>query len=175
MTPQQVVGVGVRLFAVWLGLTSLGYFLAAPAALAANPFGSGDAVMLSYAMGAGCVAAGLLLWFAPMLVAHKLLPRTQHDNRLSLQAHELARVGCSLLGLWLLARALPSLMWFLLRSFVMVDAGSSFSALGPDARLDVAVSLFEAVFALLLMLKSAAFARLVTPAQTPSTREPDAD
>lgn len=174
MTPQQFVGIGVRLFALWLGLTSVGYFTSVPAMLAANPVGSGDAVTLAYAMGIGCVLVGLLLWFAPMLVAHKLLPRTQHDNRLSFQAHELARVGCSLLGLWLLARALPSLMWFLFRSFLMVDAGSSFSALAPDAKLDVAVGLFEAAFALVLVLKSSAFARLVAPAQAPSIGEPDA-
>lgn len=160
MTPQQLVGIGVRLFALWLGLLSIGYFFSA--VLAASRADAGSVVGI---MGAGCLLIGLVLWFMPMLVAHKLLPRTQHDNRLSFRAHELARAGCSLLGLWLLAKALPSLVWFLLRALLVAESGSAFSALTQDAKLDVGVALFEAVFAIVLVLKSAAFARLAAPAQ----------
>jgi hypothetical protein len=119
--------------------------------------------LLAYGLGAFYLLTAILLWVLPMVVAHKLLPRTQHENHLSFQAHELARVGAALLGLWLFSKALPSLIWLLFRSFLFVDAGSTFSALTPEARLDVFVALFEAGFALLVIFQAKTFAKLVVP------------
>ena len=162
MTPQQLVGIAVRLFAAWLTLTSIAYFTSIPKVLAESPpLGSSAAMLATYAIGALYVAGALLLWFFPMVIAHKLLPRTQHENRLSFQAHELARVGCSLLGLWLFAKASPALVWLVFRSFLFVEGGSSFSALAPEAKLDVAVAAFESLFALVIMVKSNLFASIV--------------
>jgi hypothetical protein len=164
MTPQQLIGTAVRLFAIWLGITSIAYFSSIPAALAAAPIGNGSGVTVAYALGGIYVLAALLLWFFPMVVAQKLVPRTQHTNHLSFRSYELARVGCALLGLWLVSKALPSVVWFLFRSFLFTDAGgSSFSALAPEAKLDVAVSFFELAFAVVVIVKSGAFARLVSP------------
>ena len=165
MTPQQLVGLGVRLFALWLGLSSVTYLVSA-LSVPDRPEMAGTAALAGL-MGAGGLLVGLVLWFVPMLVAHKLLPRTQHDNHLSFRAHELARVGCSLLGLWLFAKALPPLVWFLLRAFLVVDSGPAFSALSQETKLEVGVGLFEALFAVILMLKSGAFARLVAPPEAP--------
>jgi hypothetical protein len=173
MTPQQLIGIGVRLFALWLGLSSIAFLTAVPSDLSAVPPGFDNSVALSYAIGAAYVASALLLWFFPMLVAHKLLPRTQYANLLTFQAHELARVGCSLVGLWLFAKAVQSLVWFLFRSFVMVDAGSSFSALPLATKVEIGVALFEVFLALMLILKSHVFATLVVP--TPSPPKPDTD
>jgi hypothetical protein len=163
MTPQQLIGLAVRFFAIWLAITSIAYFLSIPTSLAATSVASGNAISLAYGLGALYLLAAIFLWFCPMLVAHKLLPRTQFENRLSFQAHELARVGVALLGLWLLSKALPSLVWLLFRSFLFVDAGSSFSALTPEARLEVFVALFEAGFALLVIFKAKVFAGFIVP------------
>ena len=162
MTPQQLLGTAVRLFAIWLGITSLSYFSTIPTAIANAPVGGGTASTVAYALGSGYLLGALLLWFFPMLVSHKLLPRTQHTNALTFQAHELARVGCSLLGLWLFAKELPTLVWFLFRSFLITEATSSYSALAPEMKLEVAIALFECVFAAIVIIKSAAFARFVS-------------
>lgn len=168
MTAQQLVGLAVRLFAVWLGLSSITYFTAISQALSASPGDNGAAHSTALAIGGAYVAGAVLLWFFPMLVAHKLLPRTQHTDRLAFQGHELARVGCSLLGLWLLAKALPSLAWFLLRTVIVTKGGSSsFTALTPEDRLDLAVACVECVFALVAIFKSGAFASLVVPGLKP--------
>lgn len=164
MTPQQLIGIAVRLFAIWLGISSIAYFSTIPGSIASAQMPEGNSVAVAYTIGSACIGSGLFLWFFPMLVAHKLLPRTQHTNYLSFQAHELARVGCSLLGLWLFAKALPSLVWFVFRSFVVIDAGASFSALDAATKLEIGVALFELLFALVLILKSRAFANLLEPA-----------
>jgi len=161
MTPQQLLGVGVRLFAIWLAVTSVGYFTSIPAALDSVP-GAGGATV-AFAIGGAYLVCALALWLFPMVVAHAVLPRTRFENRLSLNAHELARVGASLVGLWLLARALPSLVWFVLRSFLFLEGGSSFASLGSEAKLDLGVAAFEVAFAAFLITKSNVFAGIVVP------------
>ena len=52
MTPQQLVGLACRLFAVWLVLNSIAFFTAIPAALASAPLGAGESAGVSYAIGA---------------------------------------------------------------------------------------------------------------------------
>jgi hypothetical protein len=165
MTAQQLVGVGVRLFAAWLVLTSIPYFVAIPIQLAATPLPGGrGAVVLSFAIAAAYVLGALLLWFFPMVVASRLLPRSQYTDRLAFQGRELARVGCALLGLWLFARALPSLVWFLFRSFLLIGPASSFSVLDEQSRLQLIVAAFELAFSVLVIAKAGAFAKLVVPA-----------
>ncbi len=160
MTPQQLVGVGVRLFAIWLALTSVSYFTLIPETVRAA---SGGGTTAALAIGGAYLVAAVCLWFFPMVVAHTLIPRTRHENRLSLNTHELARVGASLIGLWLLARSLQTIVWFIFRLFLYTEAGASFSSMAPEAKLDVAVAVFEVLFAVFLIVKSSAFANLLVP------------
>jgi hypothetical protein len=127
------------------------------------PVGSGSSIPVAYGLGASYLVGALLLWFFPMFVAHKLLPRTGHANHLNVQAHDLARVGCALLGLWLFAKAFPTVVWLFFRAFLFVDAGSTFSALPPESKLDVAVAMFELLLGLALVVKSGVFAGAIVP------------
>lgn len=162
MTPQQLIGLGVRLFAIWLALSSIPYFVAIPAQLAAAPVpGAGGASALSYGVAVTYFVGALLLWFFPMVVAHRLLPRTAQTNHLSFRARELARVGCGLIGLWLFAKELPALTWFLFRAFLVVGSASSFDALNGQAKLEIIVAAIEIALAVLLVAKAETFARLV--------------
>jgi hypothetical protein len=170
MTAQQLIGVGVRLFAVWLILTSVAYFVAIPNQLLAGPIaGGGSAAALSYAIAIAYFLGAVFLWFFPMVVANRLLPRSHYANRIAFQAQELARVGCSLLGLWLFAKALPSLIWFLFRAFILVGSSSSYSALDAQLRVELGVAVVELAFAVLIIAKAGAFAKLVVP----ETRVPE--
>ncbi len=165
MTAQQLIGVGVRLFAAWLVLTSIPYFVAIPNQLATTPLpGDRGAVVLSFGIAIAYVLGAVLLWLFPMVVASRLLPRSQYTDRLVLQGRELARVGCALLGLWLFARALPSLVWFLFRSFLLIGPASSFSVLDEQSRLQLIVAVLDLAFSVLVIAKASAFAKLVTPA-----------
>jgi hypothetical protein len=169
MTPQQLIGLGIRLFAIWLGLTSIAYFTSIPAALALLP--SDSATAITYALGGAYIFGAVALWFFPMVVSHKLLPRTQYENHLNFQERELARVGICLLGLWLFAKVAPTLTWFLLRSFIYTEAStSSYSGLSPDTKIEVAVAAFQAGLALFFVFKAGVIAGFVCAKQ--SKREP---
>ena len=173
MTPQQILGAGIRLFAVWLALSCIAYFSAIPSALSASAVESGDSIMASRVVGVLYVIAALLLWFFPMAVAHKLLPKTSHFNSLNIHGFELARAGAGLLGLWLVAKALPTLSWVVFRAFLFVDMGSNFSALPPEMKLEVAVAVFELLLGLFFVLKSGLLARTVMKAD--GSRAPSQD
>lgn len=164
MTPQQLVGTAVRLFAIWLALSSIAYCNAIPAALEANA----SAQYGSYFVAALYLLVAALLWFFPMVVAHRIIPRTAHDNRLAVQGHALARVGIALLGLWLAAQALPSVVWVLYRSALLAEVNSSFASLTPDIKLDLAVSLTELFIAGVLVARAGAIARVAVPTATES-------
>lgn len=174
MTPQQLVGLGIRLFAVWLGIASVAYWVTIPAALVENNLGN-NSNTLSYAVGAAYVIAALLFWLFPMAIAHKLLPRTHYQNRLSAEPHELAKVGSALLGLWLITKAAPSLVWLIFRSFLFMESSAAFSSIAPDAKLNISVALFQLLLAVVLIVKAGAFAQMVIPvaeAPAPEGEEP---
>lgn len=157
MTPQQLIGIGVRLFAIWLAMTSLFYLLALPGQLARADLD--DSQFISYAIGAGYLIATVVLWCFPMSIAHKLLPRTKYDNTLSMiQPLELARVGAALVGLCLLAKALPSVVDVIFRAFLFVPTGSTFAGMDLDTKLNLAGAVFELLLSVAIIVKARTFA-----------------
>ena|SRR6218665_3905290 len=159
MTPQQLVGIGLRLLALWLALTSVRYLLAFPMAL--MKFDLANRTAYSYSTGIAFIVAALVLWFFPMWLANKLVPRTQFENRLNLQPLEAIRAGCVLIGLWFFASAFPNLVWFFFRAVVANANVSAFSSLDLDTKLALAVDLFEVGFSLSLIFCAGQFALMV--------------
>jgi hypothetical protein len=159
MTPQQVVGLGVRLFAIWLALIGLPYVVYIPSALARQNIDFGTT--LSYLIGAGFFIVAVLLWIFPMVVAHRLIPRTTFDNVLTVSTFEAAKVGCCLLGLWLLIKSGPALVSFLFRGFLVAGDGALFSSLNVDQKLDLAILVVETAIAILLVTRASTVATLL--------------
>lgn len=159
MTPQQFVGVALRLLALWLVLSAVRYFFAIPAALA--QYDMAERTVYSYSTGIAYIVAALPLWFFPMWLAGKLLPKTRFEHRLNLQPLEAIRVGCALIGLWVFANAAPNLAWFFLRAVLFNPATSAFNALDAQAKLDIAVALFELGLSLVLIFRAGPFASMV--------------
>lgn len=164
MTPQQLVGLGVRLFALWLALTSIGTISAiwSTPLPDGTPKGLGIGLGIAYLVGAGG------LWFLPMAVAHRLLPRTSHTNAISAGGFEIARAGTCLLGLWLLVKTLPAAAWYIFRMAALTSAGPAIDAFNSDAKVDMAVIVFQLGLAVVLIVKSEAFARAAVPATNSS-------
>jgi len=117
MTPQQIVGLAVRLFSVWLVFLTL-QFVGSGKALNAGLGSEAGYVYFIAATVMACLAAAL--WFFPMWIAHKLLPRTQFENVLHVPAQEAVTVACVIIGLWLFAsHVLPGLAHFVSLAFAM--------------------------------------------------------
>ena len=169
MTPQQLVGLALRLLALWLALSSVRYLLAIPMALV--QYDLADRTAYSYSTGIVYIVAALLLWFFPMWLANRLLPRTRFEHHLNLQPLEAIRVGCALIGLWVFANAVPNLAWFFFRAVIFNPATSAFNALDANARLDIAVALFELGVSLVLIFRAGPFASIVERVASGSARQ----
>jgi len=167
MTPQQIVGLGVRLFAIWLGLTAISDFVHALPVVFNPPPGYGEHSTAAALLVTGAVAflfstTAALLWLFPMTVAHALVPKTYFDNKLHASTLEVARVGCCLLGLWLLLETGPHLVSFIVRSFLVAGSGPYIETLPLQTKLGLAVTVTQVALALLFVFRSGAIARMVT-------------
>lgn len=117
MTPQQIVGLAVRLFAIWLIFAAL------------QMVGSGISVSNQagleptygfFVWAALMFLLALALWFFPLVVAHRLIPRTRFEDVLRVPATQAAMVACVILGLWLFtSRVLPGLAYYVSLALAM--------------------------------------------------------
>jgi hypothetical protein len=118
MTSAQIVGLGVRLFAIWLVVSILRHvpgmwqFNLSDAA-ASNS--STNVVILVVAFLILALATGL--WFFPLTVANKLIPRSSRTDHIHVPIEQAESLGFSLLGLWVLASSVPDLFYWLFMAY----------------------------------------------------------
>jgi len=168
VTPQQFVGVAVRLLAIWLGITAFQSF-AIGKALAD---GRSGASWLPYVFTALYFGAAVFLWVFPMAIAHRLVPRTRYADRLTMPAREALVVACVVIGLLsIVFRALPLLSGYLSLAFYWIGGGQPISTLPFERQIDVFVGMTQLVAGLLLVAKADALADRLVPAQAPVSRE----
>jgi len=108
MTPHQTLGVVVRLFAIWLAIYAarelVGVYVAGRE--------RDDAYVLAIVATVSILAIVfvVVLWFFPKTIARGLLPQAS-DTPARPSAPEMwFAVGTSLIGLWLVASAVPGLL-----------------------------------------------------------------
>lgn len=163
MTPQQVFGTTLRLAALLLVVRTIEYLSAV--LVAAKHLETDASMGLAYATAASYLVLAALLWFFPLLVAHKLIPRTHFDNHLNIQPLEAARVGSALIGLWFFMEGLRRFSWYFFSFFTFTDP--SIQNMSSDTKLDLLAQVIQFTVALLLIFRSADVARLIVrPAAT---------
>lgn len=157
MTPQQWIGIGVRLFAIWLVVEAAGRLFTAGAALVSNRLASYPDVLFTHytslAIGTLELLAAAVLWLFPLAVAGSLLPRTRHHDALQVPARTAAAVGCALIGLWVLADLLPQGAYWIVYALLYLQQPLSFRH-DPTTMLQVASSLVQLGVALVLILRA---------------------
>lgn len=166
MTPQQIVGLAVRLFSIWLVVLAL-QILAYGNGINAQPGIEGTQV--HYLLSAVVFLLAILLWFFPMSVAHKLIPKTQFDNVLRLPVHETVVVACIVFAMWLfLAKVLPALAFYIPLFVVIVHDKQPIANYDEFHFMRLAPIAIELVVSLVLMFKARAISKfLVTPKGQP--------
>ncbi len=153
MTPQQIVGLFVRILAIWLVVSAL-QLIGVGAALDDQQMP--EKTLVPYIISAILVAFAIALWFFPMAVANKLIPRTQFDNTLSVAAHEAAAVACIALGLWLfVAKSLPLLTQYIsVAALVNNNIQSLAIEMGASYNTRLILGLVELVASVILTFKA---------------------
>jgi hypothetical protein len=106
VTPQQVVGVAFRLFAIWLALHAMGYVPSFFRTIGSeSPF-----VYMAFLLALNAVII-LALWFFPLVIAGKLIPSQAAQSHPSVTAESWLAIGCTLIGLWTLTTTIPQLVY----------------------------------------------------------------
>jgi len=152
MTPQQIVGVAVRLFAIWLVVTAI---QAAGTGLGTSAQPGTQTTIAPYVFSALFLVVAILLWLFPLVVAHRLVPRTKFDNLLHVPAQEALVVACVILGLWVLVvRAVPAIAYYVTVAIYWSRNGQSVSSLDPSLHFGFVLGLVQLVMALFLVFKA---------------------
>ncbi len=151
MTPHQTLATTVRLFAIWLFLyyisTTLGTYLQL------NKHSSDDTLLpLFIGLGSTLIICGLL-WVFPTAIAKKILPNssTTENNQTNLFDGWFS-VGCSLIGLWVLAKALPALVSYITSDYIGQKLYPESYVQNPDWLLMLYFNIFQLLFGLWLFL-----------------------
>jgi len=113
MSPHQAIAVAVRLFAVWLAAYAL-------RTASATFLGGSATVYGGHIDTKGLIVAGIIglltlfvaafLWFFPLTAAKKLLSPPAATPAPAETLDTWLAMGCALIGLWLLASAIPSML-----------------------------------------------------------------
>ncbi len=158
MTTHQIVGLAVRLFSVWLVFLTL-QFVGSGKALNAELGSEAGYAYFVAAIVMLCLAAAL--WFFPMWIAHKLVPRTQFENVLSVPAQEAVTVACVIIGLWLFSsHVLPGLAHFVSLAFAMRVNNQPLTASDQFTIVRLGPVVIELVIASVFCFKAHAISRL---------------
>lgn len=118
MTSAQIVGLGVRLFAIWLVVSVLrhvpGMWQFNASGVAASNSAT-NLVIVVVAVLILALAAGL--WFFPLTVANNLVPRSSKTDHLHVPIDQAQSVGFSLLGLWVLTNSVPDSFYWIFMTY----------------------------------------------------------
>ena len=131
MTPQQILAIGFRLTSVLLVFAGIQYMTTLPSAQ--EVFAS--TTNTPYLASAVYFLPAIFLWLFPMWTAHKILPRTVHENHINIHSIQFTRVSCCLIGLWIFSQGILNSTWHILWFFIFGGKASFVSSLAPDAQL----------------------------------------
>ncbi len=169
MTPQQAVGLAGRLFAIWLALGSFQSWMMVRAAQAE---GLPDAHWLQYSVPAVYWVAAVFLWFFPLSIAHRLVPRTRFEDRMALPARQLVVVACVVFGLAVvLLRALPAVADYVAAAAFWLGTGQPLASMDADRKAGLLQGAIQLAAGLACMFKADAIAARILPPPPDRERE----
>jgi len=128
---EQIVALAIRVFAVFLlvyGLRSLSTFV--PIGYINDMASEAWIWIAVFAI----VLFGIvwLLWFFPLSIARKLLPRTtQKSTEVAVSAQEIETIAFTVLGLWVLSTGVPDIIYWITYWLTIANA-----SVDPDISLD---------------------------------------
>lgn len=163
MSREDIVAIASRLFAVFLLVTILRSFPGAAALLAPQgeppSFAIWAVVAVVFSAGAAICA---IVWFFPLTIARRLLPVMKEPrSEKGMSASIALAVGLTLLGVWMLASAVPDAIYWAVRYLLIRRIEVENYLWGPDELASVVTTIAELALALWLVLGSSGVRRLI--------------
>ena len=150
MNPHQILAVSIRLFAIWLFLYSTSNI--AGTYLQAYKYSASDSLQpLFWGVGATILACSLL-WLFPLFIAKKILPPSASESAQSPLFDSWFSVGCSLIGVWVLAKAIPALASYFIGNYLGQKLSPETFVINQDWALLVSFNVFQLVVGIWLFM-----------------------
>ena len=150
MSPNQSLVVVVRLFAIWL----VGYYITtAPLFYVQTIDFSPDSAVL-YTLGAAAIvlALSIALWHFASWIAKRLIPGSSQVEEQPAAFDSWFSVGCALIGLWVLAKAIPALLHYFIANFLGAGMFPNTYTVTPEWHLTAIFNTIQLLFGVALFL-----------------------
>lgn len=117
-----------------------------------------------YIIAALLMLAAVLLWLFPMVVGHKLVPRTHSNHVIHVPANEVVVIACVVLGLWVLVgRAIPALAYYMAVVAIWIKNAQPIASLDQSYHLNFVVGLVQLAVGLVLVLRARRISAYILP------------
>src|SRR6185295_3788795 len=151
MSPHQTIAVAVRLFAVWLAA----YALQTVSVVFLDDQVATKGLVVDGILGTLTLLVAALLWFFPLTTAKKLLSEPAASDAPRETADIWFAMGCALIGLWLLASAIPHIV----RDALYLFSSSSEDGDSVEFKRWLAYRMVEVIVALWLIVGTKGFVK----------------
>jgi flagellar biosynthesis protein FlhB len=150
MSPNQSLVVVVRLFALWL----IGYYITTAPwfYVQAKKFSADSAVAYSLGAAAVVLALSAVLWYSASWIAQRLISGPSQAPEKSAAFDSWFSVGCALIGLWVLAKAIPALLHYFIANFMGAGMFPNTYIVTPEWHLTAIFNTIQLLFGLALFL-----------------------
>lgn len=160
MTPHQTLAVTVRLSVLWLFFYAIpnliGYYVSMK-----NYSGSETLhEPLLWAVGIILLIC-TLLWNFPLFIAKKILPISASFNSQTPEFENWFSVGCTLIGVWLLATAFPSVLSYASVIYLDQNSVSQLFKTNPNWLLNILFTTFKLIIGIWLFMGSKGLKKVV--------------
>ncbi len=146
MQKEQIVGLAVRLFAIFLVVYTIRY---GSSLLPMTRPPNNVSFLLLAGFTVPLLLAALLLWIFPLTIAGTILPEIKTSgSSVPLEVGEIQIVAFSILGLWVLSTAVPDIFYW--STFVYLAKGIEFS-LTPEHIGNIVVTVIEIIIGVWLV------------------------
>ena len=161
MTVQQVIGLALRLVALYLVFAAL---KDVTSGLYVSRLDGSDGGSVYYIGAVIDLLLAAYLWFFPMSVAHRLLPKTSGTEKIITNSNQIAVAGVALLGLYETVAGALGLFEHVAIVLSVPNQGSPYDRLteSPNATVFLYVSLLQLLIGVLLLLNARKVARFMT-------------
>lgn len=154
MPKEQVVGIAVRLFAIFLALETIRYassLLPYAASPPPNNISLGFIATLLFFP----LLAAFLLWRFPLAVATNLIPDIKkQEQHSSLGANDIQVIAFSVMGLWVLTTAIRDIFYWVTFVYQIKNSGLGNPTLSPENVGNIVSTVVELVIGFWLLFGS---------------------
>lgn len=160
MSREDVIAVAARVFAVFLLVTVARSFPSAMALIGQD--GPQPSLVLVWLVLASSVAVCAILWFFPLTIARKLLPTMgEPRSETSMSGSVALSVGLTLVGVWVLAYALPDAIYWTTIFLLSRSIKFGYFEWGHEEVASIVTTVAELALAIWLIFGSSGIKRLI--------------